>query len=285
MVKFWTSFLNLAFLACLLSSCREEGRIENLSLNARKKLSVELLNQGENQYPQGSPDNMNLIEMAIEADPKNSAALRELSVPYLKRGLPHEWKPLFDKAVDVDPVSWQGWRGYLKLFFYRDYEGAIQDLNATDTLTPNFTDYPQSMSVDYLRGLAHLGLKNYPAAKTWMSKYINEVTANLGEPWVDVNAFLYRGLINEHLDENDSAFQDLVTHLKYYNNSADGHYHLARIELKKGNIAAANDHAANALPLFKKGYYMSVNYVETFEQIYLSDIENLQKKIDAAKVD
>src|SRR5688500_7323755 len=135
-------------------------------------MSIEHFEQAEKHFNQGSPENMELIETAIELDPNNSAAWRELSVPYLKRGLGHEWKPLFDKAVEIDPISWQGWRGYLKLFFYRDYEGAIQDFNATDTLTPNFTDYPQSLSVDYLRALAYLQLKDFDASIKFITKYI-----------------------------------------------------------------------------------------------------------------
>jgi hypothetical protein len=68
-------------------------------------------------------------------------------------------------------VTWQGWRGYLKLFFYRDYESAIADFNATDTLTTGFTDYPQSMSVDYLRGLAYFQLGEEEKALDYYTKY------------------------------------------------------------------------------------------------------------------
>lgn len=282
MEKFKKYFLNPVLVIALLS-CNQQKKFDNLSLHARKRLSADLLTQGEQGYPQGSPDNMYLIEMAIEADPTNSAALRELSVPYLKRGLPHQWKPLFDKAVEVDPVAWQGWRGYLKLFFYRDYEGAILDLNATDTLTPNLTDYPQSMSVDYLRGLAYMGLKDDATAQKWMTRYIDDVTRNLGEDWVEVNAFLYRGIIRARLGNDEDAYRDFTTHLKYYKNSADGHYHMARVELKSHKINAAKNHVDTALMQFNKGYFMSVHYVETLEQIYRSDIEDLQKQILTAE--
>src|SRR6188768_2890865 len=123
MVKLLKSCLSILTIV-VLSGCGKTDKYEAYTLAERKKMSLEYLENGEKNYNQGSPENMELIEIAIKLDPENSSAWRELSVPYLKRGLPHEWKPLFDKAVEVDPKMWQGWRGYLKLFFYRDYESA-----------------------------------------------------------------------------------------------------------------------------------------------------------------
>jgi tetratricopeptide (TPR) repeat protein len=104
----------LSFLALVaLGNCKEPGNFKDYSLSERKRLSVEYLENGEKNFSQGSPESMELIEIAIKLDSNNAAAWRELSVPYLKRGMPHEWKPLFDKAVEIDPIAWQGWRGYL----------------------------------------------------------------------------------------------------------------------------------------------------------------------------
>lgn len=266
----------------VFASCASADPFEGKSLEERRKISIELLEKAETQHFQGTPVNMEGIEMALQADPQNAAAWRELSVPYLKRGLAHEWKPLFDKAVECDPVSWQGWRGYLLLFFYRDYEKAIRDFNATDTLTPNLTDYPQSLSVDYLRGLAYLGLKDYPTSESYFSKYIDEVTNNLGEDWVEVTAFTYRGRVRELQSNIAGAVDDYNTHLKYQPNSADGCYHLARIHKRQQQWLLADDFAAKAKEFYERGYYMHRDYVETFEEIYLEDITSLQEEIRAA---
>ena len=151
---------------------------------------------------QGSSKMMTLVEHAIALDPNNADARRELSIPYLKRGMPGQWKPLFDKAVALDPVNWQGWRGYLYLYFYRNYEKAIEDFDATDQLTPDFDDYPQGQSVNYMRGVAYMGLEDWDKAKLYFDTYINEQIATSGEDYADVTAFLYRGIIayqnNEH---------------------------------------------------------------------------------------
>jgi len=274
-LKYYLSFLALIS----LSSCKESGDFKDYSLSDRKRMSVEYLENGEKNFRQGSPQNMELIEIAIRLDPSNAAAWRELSVPYLKRGMPHEWKPLFDKAVEIDPVAWQGWRGYLKLFFYRDYESAINDFNATDTLTPNFTDYPQSMSVDYLRGLAYLQLDDKEKAIDYFTKYIDEVTALNGENWVDVEAFIHRAIVLIKLEEFKMAKLDLEKCLKYYSSSSDAYYHLSVINYQLENRTLAKEQIMEAKRLFKKGYYMHRPYVETFGQIELSDIEEIERRI------
>jgi tetratricopeptide (TPR) repeat protein len=250
-----------------------------MSYEERKKLSVEFLEKGEKEFNQGSPLNMYYIEKALVFDSLNAAAWRELSVPYLKRGLAHQWRPLFDKAVEIDPISWQGWRGYLKLFFYRDYESAILDFNATDILTPNFTDYPQDMSVDYLRGLAYLGLRKYDESERYLTKYIDEVVKEKGENWVDVYAFLHRGIVYEYLCEYKKARQDFSIHLKNYNLSSDGYFHLSKLDRLDGNLARAKINLDSARNLFQRGYFMKRPYVESFEQIYISDIDDLEKLI------
>lgn len=273
--KFCLNLLPLFFLL----SCQPSDDYKDYSAVERKKMSVEYLENAEKNFGQGTPACMNLIEAALQLDPNNAAAWRELSVPYLKRGLPHEWKPLFDKAVELDPVAWQGWRGYLKLFFYRDYESAIADFNATDTLTPNFTDYPQSMSVDYQRGLAYFQLNEKEKALDYYTRYINEVTAKSGEDWVDVNAFVHRAIVYIKMEDYGKAKSDLEKCLKYYSSSADAYYHLAVINLQTGNHALAKEHIAKARLLFEKGAYMHRPYVEVFGQIYLSDIVNLESKL------
>jgi len=278
MVKSLKFCLSL-FALLSFSNCQNSDNYKDYSISERRRMSIEYLEDGEKNFNQGSPKNMELIAYAIKLDSTNAAAWRELSAPYLKRGISHEWKPLFDKAVELDPVTWQGWRGYLKLFFYRDYESAIADFNATDTLTPGFIDYPQSMSVDYLRGLAYFQLGEEEKALDYYTKYINEVTAKSGEDWVDVFAFIHRAILFMKLREYEKAVVDLEKCLKYYPSSSDAYYHLAMINFEQGRKQIAKEQIAKAKSLFEKGYYMHQPYVEAFGQIDLYAIEVIEKKV------
>lgn len=141
-LKLSLSLFCLLIVSCSIDYQTKENRIERADKRWEKFLN-------HHGYYQGSPVNMIELEEIIKLNPNHCDAIRELSIPYLKRGMPDKWKPIFDRAVKCDPAIWTPWRGYLQLYFYRDYQKAIADFNASDSITPNHIDSPQGHSVDY----------------------------------------------------------------------------------------------------------------------------------------
>lgn len=232
-------------------------------------------------YPQGSMMSINGIKRATEIDSTYDDAVRELSVAYLKRGLPHKWKPQMDKAVKCNPVIWQGYRGYNYLWFYRDYKKAIADFNATDSLTPNFTDAPQGHSVNYWRGIAYLGLKDYKQSIAFFELHIEKETEAFGEDYVDVTAFLYNGIANFEAGNHEMALYNLDKQLEYSRNlSADAKYYKAQIFLAEEKKEKALKTVNEAISDFNQGYNDKRPYVETIRQIYFEDLSVLKTKIE-----
>jgi tetratricopeptide (TPR) repeat protein len=269
------SYLNyfcfIAFIICY--NCTEK-----ITSKEDKELSATIYIEAE-RLVQGSIESMLRLEKAIEIDPNNCDAIRELSVAYLKRGLAHKWKLQFDKAVECDPNIWQPMRGYLYLSFYRDYKNAIADFNASDTLTPNFIDAPQGQSVDYWRGIAYLGLKDYKNSLDFFNKYITTEAKEWGEDMVEVTAFLYRGIaLFENLNF-ELALKDFDKVLVYNRgNSADAKYYKALI-LKDSHPIEANHILESSIEDFKNGYYNQRDYVEILKQIYLEDLLLLAQEL------
>lgn len=232
-------------------------------------------------YPQGSMMSINGIKRATEIDPTYQQAVYELSVAYLKRGLPHKWKPQYDKAVLLDSIERIPWRGYLYLWFYRDYKKAIADFDASDTLTPNFIDAPQGHSVDYWRGIAYLGLKDYENSIAYFDKYINTEIEEDGEDWVEITAFLYRGIAYYESSDYDKALYNFDKLLKYSRNlTADGKYYKALVLKEKGEIEFAKSLVNSAIEDFNIGYYNYRPYVETLRQIYIEDLNLLKSQLN-----
>ncbi len=221
---------------------------------------------------------MTRIARAIEIDSTYAEALREHSVAYLKRGMPHKWKPWFNRAVYHDPQTWQPWRGYLYLWFYRDYEKAIADFNASDTLTP-YIDYPQGHSVDYWRGIAYLGLKDYQNSIAFFDKHILKETEDSGEDWVEINAFLYRGIAYMKAKDSIKALENFDKVIHYFEKSADAKYWKARIMNHAGEKEKALALANQAEQDFNEGYFNNRPYVETLFQLYPEDFEVLIQSI------
>ena len=233
---------------------------------------------GFNHDFQGTPKAMTLSESIIELDSTNSDALREISVPYLKRGMPYECKPRFDKAVLHNPKTWQPWRGYLYLIFYRDYKKAIADFNTSDTLT-DYIDHPQGYSVDFWRGIAYLGLKDYKNSIAYWDKHIKKETEDTGEDWVELEAFLYRGIAYYESGNKERALENFDKVIHYFKQSADAKYYKALILKDEGKKKKALRITDEALSDFEKGFYNNRPYVETLHQIYWEDLLELKESI------
>lgn len=269
MVKSQKYFLSLCIL--LLCACAKEST-EALSPAERRALSMKVFKDGGGHY-QGSAASMNRILKAIEIDPTNSDALRELSVAYLKRGMMDEWRLRYDKAVAADPDVWIPMRGYLHLLFHRDYDGAIADFNTADSLTPGFKDSPQGQSVDYWRGIAYLGKKDYNNAIVNFENHIALETKNAGEDWVETTTFLYNGIAHFKMQHYDKALLNLDKMLAYnYDTTADGNFYKSKVLHAMGKPSEAKTYALKALTNYQNGAFHKHNYVEVLYQLYESDI-------------
>lgn len=274
MVKSLKYCLNFLFIILILAC---NGTADNPTVSERRKLAEKIFQEGSHLY-QGSPESMVRIEKAIAVDSTYAEALRELSVAYLKRGMPHKWKPQFNKAVYHDPKTWVPWRGYLYLYFYRDYKKAIADFNASDTLTPHL-DYPQGHSVDYWRGIAYLGLKDHTQALHYWNKHIQKETEDTGEDWVELEAFLYRGITYFEAGNIPKALDDFNKIIHYFKNSADAKYYKAILLHQQGEKKEALLMINEAIEDFNSGFYNHYHYVELLRQIYMEDLEELKSQI------
>jgi len=261
------------FIILISTSCKDEGALTKRQL-AQKRYKKAIM------FMQGSVPFQNGIAEAIKIDSTYEEAMNELSVAHLKRGMPHKWLPQYDKAVKLDSIVRIPWRGYLYLWFYRDYKKAIADFDRTDILTPNFIDAPQGLSVDCWRGIAYLGLKDYKKSIFYFDKYINKEIADFSENSVDVIAFLFKGIAYLELEDYAKAEASFNRMIKNsYGFSADAKYYKTIILAKQGKIAEAKLMIDAALKDFNNGYYNKRPYVETLRQLYLGDFNELKSSL------
>ena len=271
----WSKLFLSGFTFLLFISCGKSDNVKDPRTLAEERFKDAIF------YMQGSVAFQNGIAEAVTIDPTYEPGVYELSVADLKRGLPHKWLPQYNKAVALNPDQRIPWRGYLYLWFYRDYEKAIADFNASDSLTP-YLDYPQGHSVDFWRGIAYLGAKDYDNSIAFWDKHITKETEDSGEDWVELEAFLYRGIAYYEAGNIEKANENFDKLIQYFTNSADAKYYKAKIFLNEGDKKAALNMINDAIVDFNNGYYNNRAYVETLRQIYLEDLEELKAKIIAS---
>ncbi|WP_321538873.1 tetratricopeptide repeat protein [Flavobacterium piscinae] len=83
------------------------------------------------QY-QFSKEYQSILNESLKIDSTFDYAYWAKSIAYLKSGDFITWKKLIDKAVDLNPVEYLGYRGWCRYQFFRDYEGAINDIEALE---------------------------------------------------------------------------------------------------------------------------------------------------------
>ena len=108
----------------------------NAFLYAKDTLQYEacVIAEERDGHYQYSREFQEALDKAIEKCPYFSYAYLHKSVAYLKSGDFVTWKTLIDKAVELNTKENLGYRGWCRYQFFRDYRGAIVDIELLDSL-------------------------------------------------------------------------------------------------------------------------------------------------------
>ncbi|MEZ2416208.1 tetratricopeptide repeat protein [Muriicola sp. E247] len=206
--------------------------------------------------------------------PNYSDAFFERSVPFNKRGEYAIGFKYLDKAIEIEPEKHLDYRGYMKLRFLRDYQGALMDFDRLDNLTPDIVDAPWGEDIDFLRGESYYGLKDYAKAIECFQRSVN----NQGVDWADVQTFVYDGLCNYELANYKEAISSYEEALKQYEQTCEAYFGLGKTYLQLGDSLTASAYLKKAKEniRFKREDY----YKEYLNEIYLEEIDDLLRKLE-----
>ncbi|UKB83781.1 tetratricopeptide repeat protein [Chryseobacterium sp. MEBOG06] len=231
------------------------------------KKACELYNWAS--YLQGSGESQEGFDKAIGLCPDFSHAYMEKSVPYLKNGDFVTWKVLIDKAVDLDPKLYLGYRGWCKFQFLRDYSGAIQDLEELKKYYPE--DLGRSQNGDYnldvVRAMSYsaLGKKGKAAG------IIERLLAARG--YVKGMFDHYQlGVTYFEQGKYDKALENFEKQSKEYN-FAENIYFKSKVSKIRNKDYL--DLKTLALRTYDEGKTMKDIYTHHFNKVYRQQIEEL----------
>ena len=219
---------------------------------------------------QGSRISQLRFDQAIALCPQLDYAYFEKAVPYLKRGDFNAWKQLIDKAVALNPREHLGYRGWCRYQFLRDYEGAIRDIEALDSMKN--TDIGYCITGDYhlhiARALCYKALGDKPKA-------IQIIETQLAvKDYTPLNLdFIHLGVLYLETGEPKIAitwFDKSIETSDYY---AEAYYYRALAFKKLGEAAGFQRDITLARTFYLNDKKMFDNYTEPMDKVYLSDIE------------
>jgi tetratricopeptide (TPR) repeat protein len=268
-------------LSLFLPSCSSpgEGRYRKVYTAVEQRELARHLAAAVGTRNQGTPAEQMLLREAQRLDPYNATVYQQLGDPYLYRGLVTAFPNYYGKAVELDPLAWTGWRGYLYLYVYRDYARALADFDATDTITPGVVDYPQSTSVDYMRGICYLQLGQYDRAIEYFDRHIDREIEVVGPRYIAPETFLYRGIAYLGQADTTAALASFAAGRELTPRNADLHYWSAKVHLEQGNLALAQRHLNRATAEFSARNYNRRFYGEPFYALYSEDLAELRDRI------
>ncbi|WDF69188.1 tetratricopeptide repeat protein [Sphingobacterium oryzagri] len=203
--------------------------------------------------------------------PSNGDVLQERSVAFNKRGMYARGFHLLDSAVQMDPISHLGYRGWIKLHMLRDYEGALLDFSRLDSLTENHVDYPMSENIHFLKAICYDKLGNYEASLMCF----DQAAESSYTGFVDYKINLYKAIVLFQHNNEAEATSLLLAVLKEYPKSSEASYFLAKIYQHGNQPEDAARYANQARNYYKQGYRLKNAYNEMPYEIYLEDIDLL----------
>lgn len=270
-MKYFTKYvLVLIIIFLFFFSCKKE---KNTSSNIQ---TAEYWYELQKKFVQGSIYEQMALDSAIHYNPNFSRALEEKSVSYNKRGDFETGFYYLNKAVDIDPKEHLGYRGFIKLYMLRDYQGALNDFLKLDSLTPNFRDAPWGEDIDKVIGLCYMKMGKFEYAKNSFNNSINAISIKNGEEWVEPRTFLYRGIVDLELNKADSAIHFLNKSIKYDRRFPEAFFYKAKAYKKMNNRKQTQIMADSALYYFQNNGVQKNPYFELPYQVYLSDIKNIK---------
>jgi tetratricopeptide (TPR) repeat protein len=210
------------------------------------------------------------LDEALAIDSTFAFAYKAKSTAYLKSGDFITWKALMDKAVALEPDLYLDYRGWCRYQFFRDYQGAIDDIERLASIREG--DIGHSVNGQYhlhvARALCYKALGQPETAIEVLTTQLQDSTHFLG-----LYDYLHLGVLYWETGQLEKAL-DALKRQEAENDLAEIHYYRALILQQTGQQEAAREELKIALQFYQNGKHMFDTYVEQMDRVYLEDIEN-----------
>ncbi|WP_027393247.1 tetratricopeptide repeat protein [Aquimarina latercula] len=220
---------------------------------------------------QGSEIQKIYFDSVISIDSTLSDVWSEKSSWSIKEGDYIDYFEFMNKAVKYNPNVHIGWRGAVRLYYLRDYEGAINDFNQLIKFNPNVKGLAaRGEPVLFLLGKTYWQMKEYKKAIEYFDIYIEEEVNSSGEDWVNVDTFLYKSICLYEIEKYNEALESINKAIKYYQTFPEAYYHKGAVlkKLQKNKEACENF----SLAFNYSNYIKNDAFREVFGQLYKEDI-------------
>ena len=197
-------------------------------------------------------------------------AYRKKSTAYLKSGDFITWKKLIDKAVELNWRSNLGYRGWCRYQFFRDYEGAIKDIELLDSLVKYDIGYSQNghYHLNFAKGICYSAIAQKQKAIEVFNQQLNSSNYEAG-----LYDYFQLGVTYFEVKDYSNALLCFEKQARI-NPLADNEYFRGKTYKVLKNMTEYEKSKELALRLFKENKKLFDPYTHHFNKVYYDSIVN-----------
>jgi tetratricopeptide (TPR) repeat protein len=213
------------------------------------------------------------LDEALAIDSTFAYAYRVKSTAYLKSGDFITWKKLMDKAVKYDPEGELFYRASCRYQFFRDYAGAIKDIELLDSLIDYDIGYSQNgdYHLNIIKALSYKAIGKPDESLQIFERQLSDSTHNVG-----IYDYLHLGVLYLEMGKFTLALRALKQQA-LENDIAENRYYTALVHKALGDEKRYLENIKLAKEKYENGVKMFDPYVEKMDQIFLIDIIDAMK--------
>jgi tetratricopeptide (TPR) repeat protein len=178
-----------------------------------------------------------------------------------------------EKSLAINAKEMEGYYGWVLLYYYRDYEKSLKHLNHYDCLTPQDVDAPVGENIHFLKGLCYYQLGQYQnAIKEFELNEKFEIN-HFGQKNCNTYIYFYIARNYEKLNDLKKAENYYKKAIKQSQFPIEANFYLGLLYKQSNNLELSKKHIEKSLKDIKLGYKQQDIYVELFDEVYQTQIE------------
>ncbi|WP_440122752.1 tetratricopeptide repeat protein [Tenacibaculum sp. Ill] len=265
-------------------SCKTENKVSLDELTNKDKDSIaKKFDDMSVYFLQPSQIHRDYKDSAIAILPEKIDYIQRLSYSYKKVGDHIKAMEILNKAVDIDTAKGQvnalQYRAWTLLYYYRDYKGAIKDVDLIEKITGNKYNVCWGEPCGLQKGQALYKLGRYDEA---IEEFItaNKEEEKLGFDISDNHlVFFYLGRCYAEKKDYKNAINSFEKSLKgAYNMFPEAYYQLGLIYKNQKDYTKAKEYFLKAQKIPE--YKMNEPYIERFDEVFPYMIEKELKGLN-----
>ena len=255
----------------IICSCTKKSTVDfkNMSKDKKEQLAKHY-HDISNYFLQPSELYRVYKDSALMVQPDNVDYMQRLSYSYKKVGEHIKAMEVLNKAVEIDISNKKTdvleYRAWTLLYYYRDYEGAVRDIELIEKMSGNKYNVCWGEPCGFHKGQALYRLNKYLEAISSFET-VNIEEKKLGfNPNDNYMNFFYMGRCYFELNDYEKAIENFKKSIASFEQFREAYYQLALVYKKLGNIKEAQKNIKYSSKYIDYG--LNEPYVERFDELF-----------------